>query len=125
MEHATLFNIRTFALIAFKETLKWLISNNLQCNRNKRSLLSVDRALPQPIEVQVVEFYCKDNAKAHHTENYDILEGKDPSPVFRRGEYFFVAFRFNRVFNVQTDKVRIHLMFGKYSLKNISIYRPS
>ncbi|KAG8192992.1 hypothetical protein JTE90_028112 [Oedothorax gibbosus] len=75
----------------------------------------VDRNRPQPIEVQVVEFYCKDNAKSHHTENYELLEGKDPAPVLRRGEYFFMAIRFNRIFNVHTDKVRIHLTFGPKS----------
>lgn len=74
---------------------------------------SVDRSLPQPIGVDACEFYCKDNAKSHHTENYDLLEGKDPSPIFRRGEPFYFAIRFNRPFNMDTDSVKLELTFGK------------
>ncbi|XP_035218185.1 hemocyte protein-glutamine gamma-glutamyltransferase-like [Stegodyphus dumicola] len=72
----------------------------------------VDRSLPQPIEVDTVEFYCNDNAKSHHTDNYDLLEGKEPSPVLRRGDSFFMAIRFNRPFNIQTDKIRLDFTFG-------------
>ncbi|GIY43593.1 hemocyte protein-glutamine gamma-glutamyltransferase [Caerostris extrusa] len=87
----------------------------LRRRREMRSLDEVDRALPQPIEVHAVEFYCKDNARAHHTDSYDLLEGKDPSPVFRRGEFFYLGIRFHRPFDVRADKVRLHLTFGPKS----------
>lgn len=75
----------------------------------------MDRALPKPIEVNACEFYGKDNAKSHHTENYDLLDGNDPSPVFRRGEPFYMAIRFNRPFDMNTDRVKLELTFGKIS----------
>ncbi|GBL83080.1 Hemocyte protein-glutamine gamma-glutamyltransferase [Araneus ventricosus] len=84
----------------------------LRRRREMRSIDEVDRSLPQPIEVNAVEFYCKDNAKSHHTESYDMLEGKDPSPVFRRGEYFYLGIRFNRPIDIHTDKVRLHITYG-------------
>ncbi|XP_054712738.1 hemocyte protein-glutamine gamma-glutamyltransferase-like isoform X2 [Uloborus diversus] len=77
-----------------------------------RNIFTTDRAIPLPIEVSTVEFYCKDNAKAHHTEAYDLVEGKEPVPVFRRGEPFYLGIRFNRPFNINTDQVRIDLTFG-------------
>lgn len=77
-----------------------------------RDIDEVDRSLPQPIEIDACEFYCKDNSKSHHTENYDLLDGKDPSPVFRRGEPFFMAIRFKRPFNMDTDIVKVELTFG-------------
>lgn len=86
----------------------------------------VDRSLPQPIEVDAVEYYCKDNAKSHHTENYDLLDGKDTSPVLRRGEPFYMALRFNKPFNLDTDRVKIELIFGpkKLLLKGTLVFLP-
>ncbi|GFY46463.1 hemocyte protein-glutamine gamma-glutamyltransferase [Trichonephila inaurata madagascariensis] len=94
------------------EILERFRRDALRRRREMRSGDEVDRTLPQPLEVDAVEFYCRDNAKAHHTENYDLLEGKDASPVLRRGEFFYVAIRFNRPFDINSDKVKIHLTFG-------------
>lgn len=68
---------------------------------------------PGPIEVVACEFYIKDNAKAHRTEDYDLLNEKDPSPVLRRGQPFRMAIRFNRPFNVDSDSVTVELTLGK------------
>lgn len=66
-----------------------------------------------PIAVVGVEFYTKDNAKLHHTEEYDLINGEMPTPILRRGENFFVALRFDRPFDAELDVIRLSFGFGK------------
>ncbi|XP_015904318.1 hemocyte protein-glutamine gamma-glutamyltransferase [Parasteatoda tepidariorum] len=84
----------------------------LRRRREFRSIDEVDRGLPLPNEVDLIEFYCKENAKVHHTENYDLLDGKDVSPIYRRGETFYFAIRFKRPVNLMTDKITLQFSFG-------------
>lgn len=68
-----------------------------------------------PLEVQLTEFYPKDNAKACNTEEYDLVQNPDmPTPIFRRGCNIYFAVRFNREFNPEEDIVRIGFGFGKF-----------
>lgn len=71
----------------------------------------------EPLQVVRTDFYCKENAKAHHTDEYDIVKADPPTPVFRRGANFAMAIQFNRPFNRDTDVVRIKFEFGKYNYK--------
>lgn len=67
----------------------------------------------QPISVTGVEFYSKDNSKVHHTEDYDLVNAEEPTPILRRGENFYVALRFDRPYSADTDAIRISFGFGK------------
>lgn len=67
----------------------------------------------EPIAVIGTEFYCKENAKVHHTQEYDLVEAEQPTPILRRGEAFYVALRFNRPFEEEQDALRIILNFGR------------
>lgn len=80
--------------------------------REEAEANEVDSSAPKPIEVDATEFYAKSQAKKHTTEPYDLLEGKEPSPIFRRGESFYFAIRFKRPLDWNTDKIRLEFSFG-------------
>lgn len=68
-----------------------------------------------PIEVQLTEFYPKDNARESHTEEYDLVNSPDfPTPILRRGCNFFLAIRFNREIDETVDVIRVRFGFGKW-----------
>ncbi|XP_065163119.1 hemocyte protein-glutamine gamma-glutamyltransferase-like [Atheta coriaria] len=80
-----------------------------------------------PLEVQLTEFYPKDNAKACNTEEYDLVQNPDmPTPIFRRGCNIYFAVRFNREFNPEEDIVRIGFGFGAkpHVLKGTRVILP-
>ncbi|XP_055925322.1 hemocyte protein-glutamine gamma-glutamyltransferase-like [Argiope bruennichi] len=70
------------------------------------------RVGPQPILVQGVELYPRENAKLHNTHLYELLDGKDSSLIIRRGQTFYMAVRFKKTFNPVLDSVRLHFEFG-------------
>lgn len=71
----------------------------------------------EPLNVVGVEFYCKENAKVHHTEEYDLINSETPTPILRRGESFYIALRFDRPYDTKADAIRISFGFGKHFLK--------
>ena len=66
----------------------------------------------EPLVVEAVYMYEKDNATAHHTFNYEAVHLDPPTPVLRRGQAFNVALRFNREYVDETDIVRLLFSFG-------------
>ncbi|KAI4464153.1 protein-glutamine gamma-glutamyltransferase [Holotrichia oblita] len=67
----------------------------------------------EPLEVDAVEFYAKDNSRDHHTDCYDLISlREDPSPIFRRGFNFFFAVQFNRYYDETRDVVWVSFGFG-------------
>lgn len=66
----------------------------------------------EPLVVEMVHFYEKENATAHHTVNYELVHSDPPIPVFRRGQPFNVGLRFNREYVDETDIVRLLFSFG-------------
>lgn len=66
----------------------------------------------EPLVVDLVYFYEKENAKAHHTINYELVHLDPPTTVLRRGQSFNVALRFNREYIAETDIVRLLFNFG-------------
>lgn len=69
----------------------------------------------QPLKVELTEFYPRDNAKDHHTEQYELVNDTVlPNPVLRRGQNFFFAVRFDRICDKQQDVVRIVFCIGKF-----------
>lgn len=75
--------------------------------------LPYDASNSKPLGVVSCEFYAKENAKAHHTEKYDVVQEKDPSPVLRRSQSFRMAILFDRPFNMDKDSVTLELTLGK------------
>ncbi|KAJ8921066.1 hypothetical protein NQ315_015862 [Exocentrus adspersus] len=65
-----------------------------------------------PLEVSRVDLYCRDNAKAHHTDEYDLVKAEPPTAVLRRGATFYMAVEFNRPFTPGNDVVRVKFEFG-------------
>ncbi|XP_018576112.1 hemocyte protein-glutamine gamma-glutamyltransferase isoform X2 [Anoplophora glabripennis] len=66
----------------------------------------------EPLSVTNTEFYCMENAKLHHTDEYDLVKANPPTPVLRRGATFAMAIQFNRPFNQDADIVRVRFEFG-------------
>ncbi|OWR44549.1 putative transglutaminase [Danaus plexippus plexippus] len=66
-----------------------------------------------PLKVELTEFYSRDNAKDHHTDQYDLVNDTVlPNPVIRRGQNFFFAVRFDRTYDKQQDVIRVVFCFG-------------
>lgn len=66
----------------------------------------------EPLVVEMVHLYEKDNAKLHHTINYELVHLEPATPVLRRGQSFHIALRFNREYVDETDIVRLLFNFG-------------
>ncbi|XP_054164848.1 hemocyte protein-glutamine gamma-glutamyltransferase-like [Oppia nitens] len=67
---------------------------------------------PAPNEVVSVELFPRDNAKTHHTSQYEIVNNINPSLVIRRGDPFYLALRLNGPYDQSRDKIRLEFMFG-------------
>lgn len=62
--------------------------------------------------VEMVYLYEKENAKLHHTINYELVHLDPPAAVLRRGQSFHIALRFNREYIDEIDIVRLLFSFG-------------
>lgn len=69
-------------------------------------------SLEEPLVVEGVYMYEKENAEAHHTFNFEMIHEEPAIPVLRRGQPFNVALRFNREYMDETDIVRLLFSFG-------------
>jgi hypothetical protein len=77
-----------------------------------KELIQNTPAGPAPNEVVSVELFPRDNAKAHHTNNYEIVDNANPALVVRRGDPFYLAIRLNGAYDQNRDKIRLEFMFG-------------
>ncbi|XP_003692323.1 hemocyte protein-glutamine gamma-glutamyltransferase-like [Apis florea] len=66
----------------------------------------------EPLVVEMVYLYEKENAKLHHTINYELVHLDPPASVLRRGQSFHIALRFNREYIDEIDIVRLLFSFG-------------
>lgn len=67
------------------------------------------------LQVELLHLYPEQNAKLHHTQNYELIYSDPPFPVLRRGTPFTAALRFaNRPFNETSDFVRLVFNYGEY-----------
>jgi len=69
-------------------------------------------SLEEPLIVEAVYLYEKENAEAHRTFNFEIVHQDPAIPVLRRGQAFNMALRFNREYVDETDIVRLLFSFG-------------
>jgi len=65
-----------------------------------------------------VELFPRDNAKVHHTSQYEIVDNANPSLVIRRGDPFYLAIRLNGPYDQSRDKIRLEFMFGMFVFHN-------
>lgn len=66
----------------------------------------------EPLIVEAVHLYEKENAEAHRTFNFELVHQQPAIPVLRRGQAFHMALRFNREYVDETDIVRLLFSFG-------------
>ncbi|KAJ8975426.1 hypothetical protein NQ317_018935 [Molorchus minor] len=66
----------------------------------------------EPLNVVQTTFYVKENAKEHHTDQFDLVKADNPTPIFRRGGNIYMAIMFDREYDVETDVVRVRFGFG-------------
>ncbi|XP_015604650.1 hemocyte protein-glutamine gamma-glutamyltransferase [Cephus cinctus] len=69
-------------------------------------------AAAEPLIVESVHMYEKENATPHHTCTFEMVHLDPPIPVLRRGQAFAMALRFNREYVDETDIVRLRFSFG-------------
>nr|XP_023022029.1 hemocyte protein-glutamine gamma-glutamyltransferase-like isoform X1 [Leptinotarsa decemlineata]XP_023022031.1 hemocyte protein-glutamine gamma-glutamyltransferase-like isoform X1 [Leptinotarsa decemlineata] len=67
----------------------------------------------EPLTITGTELYIRDNAKQHHTDEYDLVKAETPTCILRRGAEFFLALRFNRDYDIEKDIIRISFGFGE------------
>ncbi|XP_057672514.1 hemocyte protein-glutamine gamma-glutamyltransferase-like [Diorhabda carinulata] len=67
----------------------------------------------EPITVTGVNFFCQENSKHHHTDEYELVKAEAPAPVLRRGESFLLGIDLDRTFDVEKDVIRISFGFGE------------
>ncbi|XP_041970639.1 hemocyte protein-glutamine gamma-glutamyltransferase-like [Aricia agestis] len=95
-----------------------LISKLADQNERRRrqdamEMISLSYYSQAPLKVELTEFYSRDNAKEHHTDQYDLVNATLlANPVLRRGQNFYFAVRFDRAHDKQQDIVRIVFCFG-------------
>ncbi|RWS15713.1 hemocyte protein-glutamine gamma-glutamyltransferase-like protein [Dinothrombium tinctorium] len=67
---------------------------------------------PSPNEIFNVELYSRENAKTHRTSAYEILDGRNPPLIIRRGDPFYIGLHFRKPYDAERDKIRMEYMFG-------------
>lgn len=82
--------------------------------REAENAISSPGIQPQssPLKVDLAGFYARDNAKDHHTDEFELVQDPTPTPIFRRGLPFFFAVRFDRQFDPVEDVIRLQFGFG-------------
>ncbi|CAG0884266.1 unnamed protein product [Cyprideis torosa] len=85
---------------------------------HENEVLDRDLATPPPSEVlkvAAVEFYVKQNAQRHHTDDFELVLEDTPTPILRRGQEFYMAIKFaNKEYNSRRDILRLAFGFGPY-----------
>lgn len=76
-----------------------------------------------PNEINSIELFVHENARAHHTIDYEIVDGINPPLVIRRSDVFVLGLKFRKPYDPRRDKVRLEFMFGElyffFALKKI------
>ncbi|XP_072377096.1 hemocyte protein-glutamine gamma-glutamyltransferase-like isoform X2 [Diabrotica undecimpunctata] len=67
----------------------------------------------EPATVIGVDFFHKENAVKHHTDEYELVNAEAPTPVLRRGAVFQLGINLNRAFDPEHDTIRISFGFGE------------
>ncbi|XP_076469796.1 hemocyte protein-glutamine gamma-glutamyltransferase-like [Babylonia areolata] len=65
------------------------------------------------LQVEAVDFKVADNTRKHHTDEYDIAEGRFPKLVVRRGQPFNIQIDFSRAYDTKKDDLRLVFEIGE------------
>lgn len=77
--------------------------------------MGVGQATGATNEVVHVDLFIRENAKTHHTSQYEILDNAREAPlVIRRGDSIYFAVHLMRPYAPAQDKMRLEFMFGEY-----------
>lgn len=79
---------------------------------NNNNLAS--NSFDSPNEIGSIELFVHENARNHHTSDYEIVDGINPPLVIRRSDVFIIGIKFRRPYDPRRDKVRLEFMFGKF-----------
>ncbi|KAK7079820.1 hypothetical protein SK128_021525 [Halocaridina rubra] len=95
----------------------WISSLRTDYARSLASRNLDESDVPQPpsdaLTVERTHWYIKDNAKSHNTIKFDLVhDKKEPKPILRRGQTFYLAIRFHKDFDVDKDRVVLNFKFG-------------
>ncbi|XP_063626874.1 hemocyte protein-glutamine gamma-glutamyltransferase-like [Cydia splendana] len=67
----------------------------------------------EPLLVDVVHFYPRENAQPHNTVKYEVVNEEDPTvAIVRRGQPFNGVVRFTRPYNEESDLVQLVFTLG-------------
>ena len=67
----------------------------------------------EPLLVDVVHFYPRENAQPHNTVKFEVVNDEDPkTTIVRRGQPFNGVVRFNRPYNEAEDLVQLVFSLG-------------
>lgn len=66
-----------------------------------------------PNEINSIELFVHENARNHHTIDYEIVDGINPPLVIRRSDVFVLGLKFRKPYDPRRDKVRLEFMFGE------------
>lgn len=78
------------------------------------SNLAVPNSFESPNEINSIELFVHENARNHHTIDYEIVDGINPPLVIRRADVFMIGIKFRRPYDSRRDKVRLEFMFGRF-----------
>lgn len=72
--------------------------------------------------VQSVDARVKDNARAHHTDRFELVQREeDPRLVVRRGQAFTLSLGLSRAFDSSTDAISFIFTFAGNNFKLIYV----
>ena len=75
--------------------------------------LASSNSFDSPNEINSIELFVHENARAHHTIDYEIVDGINPPLVIRRADVFLIGIKFRKPYDPRRDKVRLEFMFGE------------
>ncbi|KAG5891828.1 hypothetical protein JTB14_035850 [Gonioctena quinquepunctata] len=67
----------------------------------------------EPLTITGTDFYIKDNAKQHHTDEYELVKAETPTCILRRGAEFYVSLQFDRDYDIERDIIKVSFGFGE------------
>jgi hypothetical protein len=95
-----------FITVVYKRLCRTLFTDS------KHLIAGMD-AKVRPLKVELSGFYARDNARHHHTEQFELVQDATQTPILRRGLPFFFAVRFDRQFDPINDIIRLQFGFGE------------
>lgn len=110
------FSLLTLINVIFKIYVYWItfktpiVKKRITPKHGFKNILQMSNE--EPLVVEHIHMYEKENAEAHRTNNFEFIHLDSPTPVLRRGQIFNVALRFDREYVEDRDIVVLLFSFG-------------